>query len=566
MTMLDLSVEDLADRAKRGLRLEGEAGRRALAEARSRTVWQALGDSARAHPDHPFLVGANDAGAISRATFADILRRATGLSAGLASIGVRRGDRVAVWMTNTIEWVITMLATMRLGAVLVPVNTFLTPSEIKYFFVQSGARHLIMIDGFRKLNMPELLAEICPSATTTKDKGYLFDPELPDLRNIVIFGRSGHLDCAYDLEALIATDAPEALALADRMEREVTPGQLGMIKYTSGSTAFPKGVMLDQGGVVANAVLHSRRIGVRQDDVYFSMMPFFHAGGSIYGLLTMLVNGGTLVFTEAFNASLAAELTVSEQATISATILGEEIVQAGLDKGLTFPSLRIAEAPNETARKVMPNANTTWTAFGLTETHGSAAVTRCVDGANNANGQLLDGHEGRVVHPETGVEQPPGVPGELYVRGNLAHGYWNKPEETAKAFGADGWFRTEDLVSIDEAGYLTFHGRLKLMLKVGGENVSLEEVERVAQEHPAIFQCGAVGLLDSRKGEAIGLYVVTGSGHSLTEEELRSWMSARLARFKIPREIVFLDLLPRLGNGKLNRIELNRRAKAEFGS
>ncbi len=542
-----------------------EEGRKALAEARSRTLWQMLTDSARIDPAHAALVGGDDAGLVSRISYGELVERARNLSVGLASIGVRRGDRVVLWMTNSIEWVVSAFAVLRIGAVLVPVNTFLKPEEIRYFVTQSGARHMIMVDGFRKLDMPELLAQFCPDAGRQTVPGLIADIAVPDLRNVVLYSRSGgKLASAFDFAALEAEASPDAMAMADRMEQAVTPDDMAMIKYTSGSTAFPKGVMLDHGGFVANGVLHAQRMLAHRSDIYFSSMPFFHAGGSIYGMMSMLVNGGTLVFTEAFNPDLAVDLITGEKATFFNTMLAEEIVQAALKRDVTFPTVRVAATPNDDFRKVMPNVTSVFAAFGLTETYAPCSLISYVPGGNCRAGIMLDGNEARIIDVETGRDLPPGQQGELLVRGNTARGYWNKPEETAKAFDKDGWFHSEDLCSIDEAGFLTWHGRLKLMLKVGGENVSLEEVQRVVEDHDAVLQCGAVGVKDARKAEAVATYIVRTPGHSLTAEELLGWLQPRLARFKLPREIVFVEELPRLGNGKINRIELNGRAQAEF--
>ncbi len=536
-----------------------------LARLRSHTIWQALSAAAAADPGKQALIAANDAGEIARITYAELLARIRDFSAGLASIGVRRGDRLVVWMTNTAEWIIASFAAMRIGAAVVPVNTFLKPAEIRYFIEQSGARHLVMIDSFRKLAMPDLLAEICPSVRSASAPGQIFSPELPDLRNVVLFARSGgKLAGAHDFAALCRPDA-EALALADRMESEVLGSDLGMVKYTSGSTAFPKGVMLEQGGILANGVLHGRAMGVRSSDIYFSMMPFFHAGGSIYGQMTMLMIGGTLVFTEAFDAHLAAELIAAERATIQVTMLSGELMQAAADKGLVFDSIRIAGITGELSRRIMPNVRASFSVFGLTETYAPIALSSYhPDEAAPPGACLLPGNECRIVDPNTGLDQPPGVPGEALLRGNVARGYWNKPVETAKAFAADGWFHSEDLCTLDEQGRITWVGRLKLMLKVGGENVSLEEVERVVAGHEAVNACAATGIADPRKGEAICLYVQCIEGRGPSEQELRDWLKPRLANFKQPREIVFLDAMPQLGSGKIDRVTLGKWAQGAF--
>lgn len=538
-----------------------------LARLRSHTMWQALEAAAAPDPGKAALTGANDAGEVGRMSYAELLTRIREFSAGLASIGVCRGDRVTVWMTNTFEWVIAAFGAMRIGAAVVPVNTFLKASEIKYFMEQSGSRHLVMIDHFRKLSMPDIFAEICPVVATAGEPGRFFDPALPDLRNIVLFARGGgKLACAHDFAAL-ANPSDEALALADRMEAEVTGGDLGMIKYTSGSTAFPKGVMLEQGGIIANGVLHGRGMSVRADDIYFSMMPFFHAGGSIYGMMSMLMNGGTLLFTEAFDANLAADLIVNEKATIQVTMLAGELMQAAVEKGYVFETIRIAGLGDDLSRRIMPNVSSSFSAFGLTETYAPVALSsHHPDEQYNGGAHLLPGNECRIIDPETGREQPPNVPGEALLRGNIARGYWNKPVETAKAFDADGWFHSEDLCIVDEQGRIKWVGRLKLMLKVGGENVSLEEVERVAIGHEDVMACCATGVADQRKQEAVCLYVQPVSGRQLDPEALRAWLKPRIAHFKMPREIVIMESIPHLGSGKVDRVTLGKMAREQFPS
>ena len=554
------------------LRSAVPGGEGELAELRSRTIWHTLLGTATRNPRRHALIAANDAGLIQRVTYERLVERVRNVSAGLASIGVRRGDRLILWMTNTPEWVVCSFAAMRLGASVVPINTFLKPAEIGYVLAQSGARHLVMIDAFRKLHPADMLAEVCPQFAVAGTPGFLCSAELPDLRNVVLFGRSGDRHAGtFDLTALEsfgATDEP-ARQLADRMAHEVQGSDLGMIKYTSGSTGFPKGAMLEQGGIVANGVLHSRRIGIVESDVFFSMMPFFHGGGSIWGLMTTMTTGATLVFTEAFNPALAVDLIESEQATVMFGVLGKEVIEAALQKDRQLPTVRIGHTPNEDARRVFPNATFCFFPFGLTECYGPAAVTGPNDPPEKQAttcGYLLEGNELRVVDPATGRDVGAGVTGEAWIRGNVMRGYWNNPEQTRRAIDSDGWFHSEDLVTVDSDGYIRYAGRLKLMLKVGGENVSVEEVENVISSHDAVAACAAVGVPDKRKGEAVRAYVTRRPRHSLERQELHTWLELRLARFKIPREIVFVDGLPRLANGKLDRVTLNGWASQEVNS
>ncbi|MDG2001861.1 MAG: class I adenylate-forming enzyme family protein [Novosphingobium sp.] len=539
-----------------------------LAELRKQTIWEMLQASAARVPDRAALVALDDDGSERRLSYAELVDSASEFSAGLAHIGVRRGDRVVLWMTNSLEWVIACLAAMRIGAAVVPINTFLKPDEIDYLIRQSGARHIVMIDAFRKLDMPAILGKLCPAFAASKRPGHLAGPEFPDLRNVVLLScRGGTHPGTFDFRSLqeLGRSNPEAIALADEMAAATTGSDLGFVKYTSGSTSFPKGVMLQQGGIVANGMLHSRRIGVIDGEIFFSMMPFFHGGGSIWGLMTMLTRGGTLVFTEAFTATRAAELIDQEQATILFGALPNEIYDAAREKGLTLSSLRIATITCEADREIVPNASWFIMPSGLTEAYGPMAVNCGEDPPEKFGkcGRMLDGYELRLVDPATGKDVATGEVGEAWVRGNVMLGYWNKPDETARAFTQDGWLKSEDLMSRDEDGYISYVGRIKLMLKVGGENVSIEEVEALIDRHEEVAISAAVGVPDERKGERMRAYVELRRGAKLTETELHDWLSTRLARFKQPREILFVDAMPRLANSKLDRVTLGEMATQE---
>lgn len=565
---MQASIADAPD-AERIVVGGGEEGKRTLAKARSRTMWQAISDSAARYPDKDCLVGARDNGEIGRLTYSRLAARVRNFSTGLARTGVRRGDRVVLWMTNSLDWVVASFAIMRLGATVVPVNTFLKPPEIRYVIDQSGARHLIMLDAFRKLDMPAILAEICPAFADADQPGNLCEPSLPDLRHVIMLSRTGRRHPGtHDFEVVEGigrSDDGQWLAIADAMAAAVLPTDLAMVKYTSGSTGFPKGVMLEQGGMIASGVIHARRVGASDKDVFFSMMPFFHGGGSIWGQMTMLVNGGTLVFTEAFDPKVAVKLLDEEKATIMFGVLANEVIDEALAQGKVFTSLRTAYVPSEDGRKVMPNVDFNIMPFGLTESYGPAAVSSRGDPPDKlgCSGQLLDGNLLRVVDPETLKDVAPGQPGEAWLKGNVMRGYWNKPVETAKAFTEDGWLRSEDLIAVDEDGFISYVGRIKLMLKVGGENVSIEEVENVVESHDAIAGCGAVGVPDERRQEVVRVYVTRRPGHAIGEGELRPWLEARLARFKQPRDIVFVEELPHLANGKLDRVTLQKWADQE---
>lgn len=546
----------------------GPEGQRLLEEASQRTLWQALSQVADAHPDKTALVGANDAGEVGRLTYRQLTDRIRDFSTGLAITGFRRGDRVVLWMTNSLDWVVAAQAAMRLGAAVVPVNTFLKPPEIRYVIEQSGARHLIMLDSFRKLDFPAMLAEICPAFGTAEQPGNLLEPGLPDLRHVLMLSRFGRKhpgthDFAT-IEAAGRGDDGYWRGIADTMASAVQPGDLGLVKYTSGSTGFPKGVMLEQGGIAASGVIHARRVQFGKDDIFFSMMPFFHGGGSIWGQMTTLMNGGTLVFTEAFDPALAVRLIDEEKPSFMFGVLSNEVVELAREQGKVFPSVRTAPVPPD-GFDVLPNVNFNILPFGLTETYGPAAVASPDDPPEKVgkSGTLLDGNLMRVVDPVTLRDVGPDEVGEAWLKGNCMKGYWNKPVETADMFTEDGWMRSQDLVSVDADGYISYVGRIKLMLKVGGENVSIEEVENVVETHDDVAECIAVGVPDERRVEVVRIYLTRRKSRSLEEDQLRPWLEARLARFKQPRDIIFVDELPHLANGKKDRVTVQNWAQEE---
>ena len=535
-------------------------------DGRQGTVWQIVARNARRHPGKVAYVQVDDDRRRRVLSFAEVAERAERLSEGLFGIGVRRGDRVAIWMTNRPEWIVTYFAVMRLGAVLVPLNTWLTPPEIGHLLRQSEARHLVVQDRFRKIDFVGALTRVAPEFATASP-GAFWSPGLPELRNVVVFhrtGEQGHPNLHQWGE--LAGGDQDAAAAAGAASAAVAPADLAMIKYTSGSTGQPKGVMLDQRGIVAYGQAHTERLGLTGADAFFSAMPFFHGGGSLWGIQTMLETGGRLVFTEAFDPPLAGELIESEKCTVLFGILANELVTSALAAGRDFSSVRMSRPGGHRADALMPNASRVINPFGLTECYG--AVTLCgpddPPGKQRAtNGRPLRGQEVKAVDPETGAEVPPGVVGEAWVRGNTMRGYWKNPAATAAMIDEDGWVHSEDLVSVDSDGYVTYTSRLKLMLKVGGENVSVEEVERTVAQHEAVFHCVVVGVPDQRKTEIGRAYVILHEGAELDEAALLDWLRARLARFKVPREVIFVDSLPRLGSNKFDRVKIQQLALQE---
>jgi fatty-acyl-CoA synthase len=538
---------------------------------RQQTLWGLLAGLERERGDHDALVAFDDEEVETRWTYAQLADSSRNLAANLVSIGVRRGDRVAIQMTNRPEYVAMYFATGRIGAVAVPINTRLSAPEVKYLLSHSRVRHLVLLDCFRKVDFMAMLAELAPSVSVSIP-GALYDEALPELRTVAVMRRDGHPydGPAYDFRALLEPPDRASAALASALCDQVLPSDIAMIKYTSGSTRFPKGVVLEHGGLIADGLLQSERLKLRGDDRWFSCAPLFHAAGSVWGLLSTFTSGGTLVLSETFSPEGALKLARQEECTI---IFGVPPVLRDIDgalrtSGVDLPSVRIIGAAAEPAmaasiRKLLPSVETTINCYGMTEMYANIAMSSPNDSPELQGascGKIYDGIEYRVVDPVDGSVLGHGEVGEIHVRGFVMRGYWDEPDITAEVFDADGWLMSGDLASVDENGYLTYRGRIKAMLKVGGENVASEEIEQCIAEHTAVKDVSVVSIPDARLDERPLAYVALYEGEDVVADDLRAWCADRLARFKIPAGFVFCDALPRTGNGKIDRPAVQRLA------
>jgi fatty-acyl-CoA synthase len=544
-------------------------------ELRDKTLWGMLEEVAARHPDKEALVGVDTDGREVRISYGELVRQTRVMSGVFARLGVRRGDRVALWMTNLPQWIPAHFGLMRLGAVCVPVSTWLKPEEVKYFLGHSRARHLLMLDRFRTIDFVSMLEGVASGWRSAK-AGRLYDPELPELRNVVVMRRDGsayEADNAYAYSEIVAAgEDPDALALADAMAAVVRPTDLAMVKYTSGSTGFPKGVMLEQWGIVDYGLVYSARHQMTTgQDRLFSAMPFFHAGGSMWSLMTMLSRGSTLVFIEAFDPLLAVQLIEREQCTamfgVSAMFRDMiKVIRAGCyDTGsMRIITQALHRSLADELEEVFPNALVLDT-YGLTEAYGSGAQLGPDDPEDKRRstvGRMLDGFEWKICDPVTREELGAGKVGEITLRGRVMRGYWDMPEQTAIALDDQGWLHTGDLGVVDEQGYLTVVGRIKTMLKTGGENVAVEEVESCIRAFGGVAECVVVGIADPRRDQVGRAYVVPERGSLLDAEKLTQWCHARLARFKVPAEFVFVESLPYTSNNRMDRAAIQKMADA----
>jgi fatty-acyl-CoA synthase len=519
----------------------------------------ALDRAARLWPDaEAFVMGD------TRLSFAALAERVAGAASALAALGIARGDHVAICLGNGPEWVVLLHAVTAIGGVAVPINTRLKDDEIAYQLHQSDARFLFVCDRFLKVDFIAMMRRICPAI----DRG-LPDPALPRLETVVVLGADVPGGAVGWQDVIARGGAP--------VRPDVAPDDPALIQYTSGTTARPKGVLLTHRNMVLDAWYVAARIGVRPGDRYYSPRPFFHVAGTTLSILTALCGGACLLTTPRFAPGPVLKLISEERCTL---LSGNDTLLLMLLGDPAFGDHEYclrggwAAASPSVMRQLVDRFGATETviAYGLSEASPNCAMSDWRDPLEDRINGLAGPQPGvalRIADPATGADLPADSPGEILVRGwNVMQGYYNKPEETAAAIDADGWLHTGDLGTLSADGRLTFLGRLKEIIRVGGENLAPAEVEDCILAHPAVAQVQVVGAPDPRLVEVPVAYVVPREGVAVTSGEIIDWAKARLAGFKVPRHVRFLDGFEAVGmtaSGKVQRDRLRERAPEDFG-
>jgi fatty-acyl-CoA synthase len=504
-----------------------------------------------------------------RWTFAELSARIDAAAKGLLQLGIAPGDRVALWMVNRPEWLDAMFAIMKIGAVLVPINTRFRTEDMTYVLGQSDAVAVILAERSGPVDYLAMMREVMPAL------GARPDARFPALRSVIVLSDRAHMPTVGWREMLEDGRRVSDALLAERA-RAVDPEQSAFVLYTSGTTGFPKGAVHGH-RIIRNTWDQGERMGVTVDDVILMYLPLFHIFGFIHGALMSLVRGARQVLTETFDDDECVELIAHEKATL---IHGFDThFQVLLDAQCKNPrdvsSIRTGicgtgmASAVPIARRARQTFGNLMTAYGMSEigvpTFSALDSTeeQCVE----ANGFLLPGHEVQIVDPETGVEQPVSVPGEILARGYMVmQGYYKRPEDTARAIDGEGWFHTGDMGVVRPDGHLRFLGRYKDMLKIGGENVDPMEVEAFLMSHAAIMGAAVVGVPDARLSEVTVAFVQRQPGCALTEREVIEHCRGRLASFKIPRHVAFVDEFPMTSTGKIQKVRLRERARTEWSN
>lgn len=511
-----------------------------------------------------------------RMTFSQLNAEATTLARGLASLGIVRGDRVALWAPSLPEWIVLQFALAKIGAILVTVNTGLKAHELAYLLGQSESRMLIAAPGFRDLDYLATIEEVVPEIFASAE---WTSPRLPFLEFVSIIDRDparippGAITYSRMKELAGRTTAEQI----DVIERSLDFDDVINMQYTSGTTGFPKGVMLSHRNILNNGYWVGDYLGYTTSDRLCCQVPLFHCFGCVVAVLGAYTHGATLVLMEYFDARKVLEALDAERCTAVygvPTMFLAELEDPEFSR-FDLSSLRCgvmagALCPEPLMRRVMTEMHCPEIiiAYGMTETSPTITLTSrddTVERRTRTVGKPIPGVEVAIADPVSGEALPPGRSGELWTRSEFVmKGYYNQPEVTRETIAAGGWLRTGDQAMMDEDGYVRITGRIKDLIIRGGENISPKEIEDVIREMDGIADVSVYAVRDEFFGEEVAASVRLKSQAKLSAEAIREYCRSRLAKFKVPRYVRFVETFPMTPSGKIQKYKLREEHNAEL--
>lgn len=528
------------------------------------TVGDLLDEMARRYPKHEAVVYTDRP---FRKTYQEFKDLCDTVAKGLMAMGVKKGDHVAIWATNHPEWLLALFATAKIGAVLVTVNTNYKIFEVEYLLRQSDTSALVLLPGYKDCDYLGIINQICPELKTSAP-GKLQSKALPFLKNVICISEHKYPGVfnwgeLYSLAGTVSDQELQARQSAIDIHDVVN------MQYTSGTTGFPKGVMLTHYNIVNNGKSIGDCMRLTHEDRLCIPVPFFHCFGLVLGVMACLTHGTTIVPVESFHPLRVLETVQNERCTglhgvptMFITMLEHpdfskyqiSSLRTGIMAGSPCP-VRVMEQVVE-----LMGAREITIAYGQTEASPVCTQTRVDDSIElrvSSVGRALPFIETKVVDTETGLEAPDGAPGEFVARGyNIMKGYYKMPEATAQAIDEDGWLHTGDLAIREPNGYYKITGRIRDMIIRGGENIYPKEIEELLYTHPLVLDVQVVGVPDKKYGEEIAACIILKPGAVITEEEVQEFVRARMARHKIPKYILFMESFPMTASGKIQKYKL----------
>jgi fatty-acyl-CoA synthase len=538
---------------------------------REATIGQLLDETVAKVPDQDAVVYVDRD---YRQTWSELRETVDQVAKGLMALGVKRGEKVAVWATNVPHWLTLQFATARIGAILLTININYRTEEISYLLRQSECENIFIIDGYRDTDYVNTLYELVPELRT-QPRDRLRSERFPHLRRVLFMGPEKHRGM-YSWNEVLAMSVAVDDEEYRRRQEGLSPHDVVNMQYTSGTTGFPKGVMLTHFNITKNGYWVGVNENLTSADRVCLPVPLFHCFGCVLGVMACLNHGATMVILERYDPVNVMMSVEHEKCTalygVPTMFIG--VLDHKLFDRFDLSSLRTgimagSPCPVKTMRECVDRMNMreVTIVYGLTEVSPAMTQTRydepSLERKCSTVGKAIPGIEVAVIDPETGEHLGPGRHGELCCRGhNVMKGYYNMPEETAKAIDKDGWLHSGDIGMVDEDGYYSVTGRLKDMIIRGGENIYPKEVEDFIHHLEGVADVQVVGVPSVKYGEVPAAFVILRPGARLTAEDIIDHCRGRIAFYKIPRYVHFLEEYPMTASGKIMKVKLREMASS----
>ena len=534
-----------------------------------KTVGEIVKEAARKFPDIEAYVYPEHG---IRKTYKEFDEETDKLAKAFIGMGIQKGEHVAIWSDNKREWLLSQFATGKMGAVLVTVNTNYQEKELEYLLQQSDATTLILCESFKGTSYLDIVNVVCPEIIQS-EKGNILSEKLPHFKRVIVMSENEYPGM-YTWSQLVAhADAITDQTLVNSFN-SLHNDEVINIQYTSGTTGFPKGVMLTHRNVVNNGQLVGDYIHLTEKDRLCIPVPFFHCFGCVMGTIASVTHGTTMIIAEQFDPEKVLQMVQDEKCTalhgVPTMFIAElnhpnfkQFELSTLRTGIMAGSI----CPIEVMKKVIGDMGASEITIAYGQTEASPVITQtktddAIEKRVSSVGQAHPGVEVKIIDSITGEDTPAGVPGELCTRGYLVmKGYYKNEQATKSAIDENGWLHTGDIAVMDEEGYIDITGRIKDMVIRGGENIYPKEVEEFLYQHPKVQDVQVVGVPDPKYGEELMAWVILKNDQQLTSEELKEYCKGKISFHKIPKYIEFIEAYPMTASGKIQKFLLREMSK-----